>query len=661
VSVAAQVRRCCVVLQGTAVETREAALRMLASLADEAVAWIGDDCDVRFTAVSRRGVAGLLGRAFDAVVIDAHAGFDADVLGQAHGLVWGGGVLVLRRPPIGVEPALGAARRLAVTPYTEADVTRRFERHVERMLEPVPAPVQVEPIEHVTAGTTEQRRVVDAIASAWRVDGPSRIVVTADRGRGKSAALGLALARSGIARAAVTAAHVDAVREVLRFADVPFVPLPELLRADARFDVIVVDEAAQVPVPALQRLVQRHAAAHLAFATTTHGYEGTGRGFALRFMEWLERGTVPVQRFDLHAPIRWAHGDPLERMIFAALLLDCELPDVGAVEDVELVQLDRDALVADLPRLREFFGLLVHAHYRTTPGDLHRLLDAPNLRLHAVLARGRVVAATVVAEEGSLPPALCEAVARGTTRLNGHALADALVAHLGHVDAGRLRMLRSVRIAVHPGLRRRGLASRLVEHVHRSAEPELFGTMFGATADLIAFRRRLGYEVVRISASRGTRTGEPAVMMLRPVTAAAHALLERLRHELARELPVQLQLLQADDELTLDPDLVTAVTVDLPAPTPLTDAEALALAEAYAFGPRTFESCATAVARTVDLHRDRLPALDPTERTVVQSRVIARRGWLRTTTDARLPTVRAAMRTLRHAVRELVRTSTATR
>jgi tRNA(Met) cytidine acetyltransferase len=634
-----------VVLRGSPSETRAAALRLVEALPDDAVLWIGDDDDVRFATISTRRVAGVLGRAFDVVVIDAHDGFDADVLGQAHGLVWGGGALVLRRSVVDAPPA----RKLVVVPYTIDDVTRRFDRHVERTLEVTPTPERLEPAMHVVAGTAEQARVVDTLVASWRSDTPSRIVLTADRGRGKSAALGLAIARADLPRVAVTAAHPDAVREVLRFANAPFVPLHDLLRTDGRYDAIVVDEAAQVPVPTLQRLTHHHAASHLAFATTTHGYEGTGRGFALRFVEGID----PI-RLELHDPIRWAPDDPLERTIFAALLLDCELPDVPLTNDVDFVALDREALAHDLPRLRELFGLLVHAHYRTTPSDLHRLLDAPNLRVHAALARGHVVAATIVAEEGGLPPALCDSVASGVTRLNGHALADALVAHLGHPDAGRLRMLRSVRIAVHPAWRRRGIASQLVEHVHRSDDPDLFGTLFGATAELVAFRRRLGYEVVRLSASRGAGTGEPSVMMLRPVTASARVLVERLRHELARELPTQLQLLRADDELTLDPELVASLHEGLPSPAPLDDDASLALARAYAFGPRTFESCASAVIRTVELHRDRLADLDPAERSVIASRVLALHGWIRTTTQAGLPNVRTAMRTLRLAIRKLV-------
>jgi tRNA(Met) cytidine acetyltransferase len=579
-------------------------------LGDADALWIGPD--------DRRVLRRMLGRAFDAVVLDAHDGFDADVLGQAHGMIWGGGALVLRRS------------------HTWSG---RFDAHVERCLR---TSAGMGAVTRATLGTAEQAAMAERLRGIWGEPGPSRVVLTADRGRGKSSAVGLALRDLG-RRVAVSAAHPDAVREVERFSGLPFVPLATVLRE--RFDVVVIDEAAQIPVPTLQRIVKFQDAAHLAFSTTTHGYEGTGRGFALRFVDWL----APDLQLQLREPIRWAEGDPLERMIFAALLLDCELAAPGTGE-ITIETLDRDRL--SLPRLREFFGLLVHAHYRTTPGDLQRMLDAPELQLHAALQDGHVVGATVVAAEGALERDLCEAAARGGVRLKGHALADALVAHMGMVDAGVLQMRRSVRIAVHPALRRRGIATRLVEHVHRTYDPDLFGTMFGATADLVAFRRSLGYEVVRVSASRGTRTGEPSVMMLNPRSPAARDVVHRCRQDLARELPLQLQLLQADEELALDPALVNALHDDLPTPTPLTADEARSLAHAYAHGPRTFESCATAViqiARGADLS-----LLPDDERIVLEQRALARRGWLHTTRVAGLSNVRTAMRSLRKAVRRLV-------
>ncbi|MCX4242595.1 GNAT family N-acetyltransferase [Paraliomyxa miuraensis] len=667
--------RRCLLLRGSRSATREAALAQLDAWGEATVLWIGEPSEQdRFEVVRPRRVSTVLGRSFDAVVLDAHDGIDADVLGQSQGLVWGGGGLLLRMAEPGAGPSRAARERLAAIPYRPGDVGTRFDAHVERALARAEraSGLSAGPPAHVVTGHAEQARVIERLLRAWSGPGPTRVAVLADRGRGKSSALGLALGRllaRREPRVAVSAAHAAAVAEVLRFAagerSPTFVPLPELVFGEAGcWDVIVIDEAAQLPVPMLRRLVERHPEAHLAFATTAHGYEGTGRGFSLRFLAWLERGPVPVQRLGLRQPIRWDEGDPLERMVFDALLLDAEparvVPEppawrrVETEEPLEAVRLDRDALLADEILLRELFGLLVHAHYRTTPGDLHRLLDAPNLELHALRLHGHVVAATVVAHEGALPDALVDDVQHGRTRLRAHALPDALVAHLGKRGAGALRMVRSVRIATHPELRRRGLATRLCEHVHREHAPDLFGTLFGATPELLAFRRRMGYEVVRLSASRGARTGEPAVMMLRAESEVARALVTELRAELARDLPRQLELWRADEELLLDPELVEALVHGLPPPAGLTAAQRDQLSRSYAFGPRTVESVALALMRFVDAQRERLEVLAPSERALVEGRVLEGHGWRRVAKDAGLPGVPAAMRGLRRAVRRLM-------
>lgn len=630
-----------IIVEGTPEQTAERAGRLLAASNHDDVLWVDG---------ATRSLADRLGQAFDAVVVDAHAGLDADVLGQAQGLVWGAGALVLRRGG----GRSGAA--LAVFPYREEDVGQRWSTRAWAVLEAAASSdAPLRPVERRVEGTADQRRVVAALVDAWRGK-PSRTVVLADRGRGKSSALGLAIAELATP-VAVTAGSEAAAREVLRFAGAHarFVPISSLLDGTAAADVIAVDEAAQIPVPVLARIVQRHPGAHLAFATTTSGYEGTGRGFVLRFVEWLEREHGPVRRAALETPIRWGPDDPVERAVFDALLLDAEPSSVGevSVDGLRIEHLDRDRLVADPGRLRALFGLLVHAHYRTTPSDLHRLLDAPNLSVHAALHGDRVLGATLVAEEGRLPPQLCEDATAGRIRLRAHALADALVAHLGRTDAGAFAMARSVRIAVHPDARRLGIATRLVEHVHaHHRDAELQGTLFGATAQLVAFRRSVGYEVVRLSASRGARTGEPSVMMVRPTSARAQALVHSLREELARELPLQLELLQADGELLLDPGLVEALRAGLPSVAPWTEAEARARVQAYAHGPLTFESVATAVRAVVQAASlDDLPA---NERAVIEGRVLHGHGWRRVTADAGMPSVPAAMRALRRGVRALL-------
>src|SRR5690606_39440759 len=88
---------------------------------------------------------------------------------------------------------------------------------------------------------------------------------------------------------------------------------------------------AQLPVPVLRALVRRHPNARIAFATTVHGYEGTGRGFVLRFLEWLRSGpgssgdaAPELEILTLETPIRWLENDPLEKLVFDVLALDAE-------------------------------------------------------------------------------------------------------------------------------------------------------------------------------------------------------------------------------------------------------------------------------------------------------------------------------------------------
>ena len=635
----------------------------------------------------------MLGRSFDAVVLDLHDGLDADLLGQCHGLVRGGGTLILRMPE-----ELPPLASLAVAPFTARDVGTRFPDRFERLLaafearaehtrhesqrgarasteaegdppsslassvsrsSPLPRfpVVTAPPAPPAEVGTPEQARTVSDLATTFANKEPALAVLIADRGRGKSSALGLALGRTAGLRAVVTAPSREAAAEVFRFAPgVPFVEPLELVTSDVRYDAIVVDEAAQLPVPLLRAIAQRHHASKIAFATTTHGYEGTGRGFVLRFLEWLREEGRPLVELTLRAPIRWDEGDPLERFVFDVLALDAEIASAVEIEEPPAPRvLDRDRLAEDEPLLRGLFGLLVHAHYRTTPNDLLRLLDAPNLAVHAIVEGSTVLAATLVAMEGGLDRATCERLAAGRERIRGHALADTLITHAGRPDAGELSIVRSVRIATHPAVRRRGLARLLVDHVHRTYAPDLFGTLFGATPELLRFRCEVGYALVRVGVSRGARTGEPAAVMLRAGSPRGAALIAELRAELARDLPIQLALLDADGELGLDPELAASLSQDVERAVELGADAVRARVLRYLAGPQPFEAAAYAITRFVEAHHDRLASLEPRERALIEGRVIARRPWRRAASDAGYPTTAAAMRALRPAIRSLAR------
>lgn len=645
--------RRCLVLRGQRPETaaREAAL----TVALDDVLRVGPGC------VPASRVRRLLGQAFDAVVVDLHDGVDADVLGQCHGLVRGGGAMILRMPPEGEVPPAPA---LAPFPYSGPDVGTRFWARLEACLQrseavQPPGPLSAPP--KSTRGTGEQKRIVERVGASLADPTPSFTVLIADRGRGKSSALGLALRRvlsQHPVRAAVTAPQREAAAEVFRFASgvagerLCFLEPSEIVRARPSFDVIVVDEAAQLPVPLLRALVVQHPGARVAFSTTTHGYEGTGRGFVLRFLDWLEREPRPLQRHSLRDPIRWDAGDPLEALVFDILALDAEAtPIQGGWEAVpEPFVVDRDVLARDETMLRSLFGLLVHAHYRTVPGDLHRLLDAPNLAIHVIARERKVLAATLVAREGGLDHESCEAFSRGRGRIRGHALADTLMTHAARPEAGALTFVRSVRIATLPEHRRLGLAQRLVDHVHRSYCPDVFGTLFGATPDLLSFRRALGYQLARVGSSPGARTGEPSVVMLRASSPRGASLVASLRDDLARNLPLQLELLEAEGELGLDPRLAAALCEGLDAAVELEEDEVRRRVERYLNGPQTAQAAAYELDRFVSANRPALDALDSSERVLVEGRLVARRPWQRVAQQAGYPTVRAAMRALRPAL-----------
>jgi tRNA(Met) cytidine acetyltransferase len=756
--------RRCLVVRGHRVHTEAAARALVARLPPDDTAWLGGRTeerlrDARARPRRRRIAAELLGRSVSAVVLDLHDGLDADLLGLAAGLVRGGGSLVLRMPAEHEIPR-GLDERLAVWPYGVDHVGHRAWERLLRLLRGAPevvravdvsegaVPACLTPLEvapRPRCGTAAQRAAADAVADALRWRAPETtwtsvgtrplddastasagkasaartaiaehtdapvVVLAARRGRGKSAALGLALAalpdalRKGVVVAAPSA---EAAEEVRRFAGQPLsVAAPTALcDPDARAEAIVIDEAAQIPLPLLRRIVAAHPCAPLALATTCDGYEGTGRGFVLRFLAWLRETGRPLREFTLDEPIRWPADDPLERLVADVLGLDAQparLPRTPTVRSstraapaasegrpytpsssLRAEAVDRDALVERPRVLEEIFGLLVHAHYRTTPADLVRLLDAPNLSLHVLREGAHVVAVTLLAAEGGLPPADAEALRAGVRRIRGHVLPEVLAAQCGRTEGARLRIVRSVRIAVHPDRRRLGLAARLVEHVHETYSPDLFGTVFGATPDLIAFRRAVGYELVRLGVSGGAASGERAAVMLRPVTPAARALVAGLRAELVRNLEAWRALRDADEpyhrggnprssvpggprrvddfvlgapsneaadgSCALDRAIDDALAdVDV---VPLDDEALAAAVQRYIDGVVPFDAVAGDVAEALRRWGGPHVKERAASAALLRCRIMDRRSWTESARAAGLPSAAAAMKALRAAV-----------
>lgn len=573
--------------------------RAEAVMADDAVLWVGQGAPAGVEAVPSDRAGSVLGREFTLVVMDLFSGFDVDALGAASGTLRGGGLLVLLTPPLEKWPQFPdpEQRRITVYPLAPEAVTGRFVSRFVRILGEAPGfsiveqgkPLPLPPPGEVSAPTemapdavcrtADQARAVEAVIRVVTGHRRRPAVLTSDRGRGKSAALGIAAARlleRGVERIVVTGPRLDSVAPVFEHARrllpeahfsrsrveyqgacIEFAPPDELTLAPRPANLLLVDEAAAIPAPLLKQLLEHYS--RIAFATTVHGYEGTGRGFAVRFNRVLEQKTPHWKALHLSQPIRWAEGDPIERFVFRALLLDAAAaPDSVAREaqpdscTVEWVA--RETLLNDEVSLSELFGLLVLAHYRTRPLDLRHLLDGPNLTVWVMRREGHVVATALVAEEGGFDADTARGVREGRIRPHGHLLPESLAAHLGLEQAPRLRSARIMRIAVHPEARGRGLGTRLVEIVREQARVEscdFIGSSFGAGEELLRFWERSGFRPVRISLKRGAASGEHSALVLHPLSAEGQALTELARTRFQRQLPHLL----ADPVRDLEPEL----------------------------------------------------------------------------------------------------------
>jgi Predicted P-loop ATPase fused to an acetyltransferase len=386
----------------------------------------------------------ILGRTYGACVADLVNNLEPNDLGRIMGVVRGGGLYILMMPSLRRLPEVVTRFQLnLVTPgYTVKDVRKLFERRfVEKLMvhdgiavydadsrvflrkfTPSRAPPyerrplvlpeksKIPPRIYKLALTQDQVEVLKILERFYeKVEGRKLVfVLTADRGRGKSSALGIGVGwlahrlrrAKGRCRIVLTAPSPLNVQEVFRFSrkvleiykhplevedseegvmialrskgiDIEYLSPVEAART--RADILVVDEAASISVPLLFKIVEKHDKA--IFSSTIHGYEGAGRGFSVRFLRRLRsEKDLEVLEYEMSEPIRYAPNDPIEAWIFDTLLLDAEPAslsgeDLKCVErlDVEYYKPDEDFFLRREDELRQFFGIYILSHYRKTP------------------------------------------------------------------------------------------------------------------------------------------------------------------------------------------------------------------------------------------------------------------------------------------------------
>jgi len=527
------------------------------------------------------------------------------------------------------------------------------------------------------------------------------VVITSDRGRGKSSAVGIALAGlikellkfKNKVRIAVTASDSSAIQSLMTLAErslntlglnykkvVKEGDLIEL-KGDRfsieywepytvtklKVDVVVVDEAAGLPVPLLHKIWRNFN--RTIYATTIHGYEGAGRGFSVRFLKRLKEDPKTLMiTYEMKEPIRYSADDPIEKFQFDALLLDAE-PDELTSEDIEeikkgnleYVTYDPEYLFSETgeKELRSLFGIYVLAHYRNEPDDLGRLADAPHHSIRAVRLRtsGKIVGAAQLAEEGGLSNDLIDELLIGG-KIPGNIIPDRLLKYFRIRELGKGVGWRIVRIAVHIDAQGMGIGSFLLNEIVSEAVKRGYswvGAGFGLSKELLSFWLKNNFKLLHLSPDRNPVSGEYTALVVKPLSSEWVSLINSCVKDFVIRLIGSLHTVYRD----LESDVIYLILksgINYPEFSErfeLTEIQKDRL-RLYLEGLMTYESAADAVNFSVfkSVLEGRISVLTPLEGQVCIARCLKGLSWEEISQELNYPSSRTTL-ILRKAIEKL--------
>ena len=372
----------------------------------------------------------------------------------------------------------------------------------------------------------------------------STVALTAARGRGKSAAMGIAVAGAigmGYANVFVTSPSPENLNTFFQFVlkgfdalgykehlDYDLVEssnpafgkaivrvnvtrahrqtiqyiLPQHAERATQAELLVIDEAAAIPLPTVQKLL----GPYLVFlCSTVNGYEGTGRALSLKLISNLRRDAAGaaaggggaaqtgrlLREVQLAEPVRYSFGDRVEGWLNGLLCLDAAdatPPLTGALPPpaaCDLFEVNRDTLFsahrASELFLKRMMSLYVASHYKNTPNDLQLMADAPAHRLFVLLAPvdetanalPEILCVLQVALEGAISRGSASAALAKGDSPQGDLVPWTVATQFQDPDFPMLSGARIVRIATHPDLPSQGYGSRALQQLHAYYEGKL--------------------------------------------------------------------------------------------------------------------------------------------------------------------------------------------
>ena len=543
-----------------------------------------------FNAVESSRLTHYLGQEIDGAIFDVNEGISADALGIISGMIRAGGILIILAPNLDTWLNLNNPEdsRFLNSPITLHQSYKLFTKHLietwqanqiiwldehsEFELDEIP-----QASANIDLPTADQQQALTHINHVAFGHRKRPLVMTADRGRGKTSVLGLAAVdcfMNGKSHIVITASRLDQTRAAFNITErtltdmaeqsneidliacknnviqftvnntlktLEYIAPDQLILSPTAADLVLVDEAAHLPTPMLNQLLMRHH--RMVFSTTLHGYEGSGRGFELRFKKCLEQHTPDWKSIHLTTPIRWSKNDPLEKVMFDTLLLNTKIAELDETlienihsERVTLQVVKPHELLEQPSKLRSLFGLLVQAHYQTSPNDLQQLLNAPNI--HIVTAeyddgeQQTVIGATLCVLEGKINPS--------QKRVHGHLVPQLLTRNYAQTDFLMLSTLRIMRIAVHPCLQRQGIGEKLVKFVEQLGQQQridYISSSFGSCDELLPFWFNQSFWPLHVGSKRDKSSGSHNVVIAKPISAMSRQALSLIQTRFQEQFP----------------------------------------------------------------------------------------------------------------------------
>lgn len=479
----------------------------------------------------------LLGQEYSTVVFDVNSGLMPDKLATVAGTVKAGGLLVLLMPNFEsyakqADPAF-ARFQSANKPHNpislfQTRLISQLKNNEQTLIVSEHHALPTIPMYTATESTQyqEQQNLV-ADLSKFITKRRATFLLTADRGRGKSATLGMLAANyvSQGKRVAICAHHKQTVVTVYKHFEqltnddikLDFIAPDALLNQATNYDLVLIDEAATLPVSLLKKALDLPI--KLGFATTLHGYEGTGRGFNLRFIPHLKATRTNCFITELSTPMRYTENDPLENTINQLLVLDADFKqlNINHQDDIAFYAISQQQLINDNALLKQIFAILVMAHYQTSVNDLRHMLDGNNLKVFVAEQNGILLAAALVALEGELTDPLASQIIAGERRPQGNMLAQSTACLLGEQHLLAARYARIVRIAVNPYCQGDNIGTQLLNTIEKTLSPnvDFIGASFGAEAKLCNFWFKQNYHIIKLGAKQDKASGEHSCLVIK--------------------------------------------------------------------------------------------------------------------------------------------------